>query len=80
MKYYIASLILIGFLMIGKVISEPLCDPGYYDAGGFCKAEPTGCPYGDSLDKDTCAKFKEPKPVMESNRNLTEQEPTYEGK
>lgn len=77
MKYLIASLILIGFLMMGKVMSEPVCDQGYYDAGGFCKAEPTGCVYGDSLDKDTCAKFEEPatepKPVIK-------QEPVYEGK
>lgn len=35
------------------------CPAGSYDAGDFCKKEPTGCPYGDSLDKDTCAKFED---------------------
>lgn len=25
------------------------CPPTAYDAGGFCKAQPTGCPYGDSI-------------------------------
>lgn len=29
------------------------CSSGSYDAGGFCKAEPTGCPYGDSIPVDS---------------------------
>ncbi len=29
------------------------CTEGYYDAGGFCKSEPTGCPYGDSIPVDS---------------------------
>lgn len=33
------------------------CAAGTYDAGGWCKAEPTGCPFGDSipLDSPKCA-------------------------
>jgi hypothetical protein len=38
------------------------CGSGNYDAGGFCKAEPTGCPYGDSISLDMCDKFA---PVQE---------------
>ena len=37
---------------------QPLnCPAGTYDAGGFCKNEPTGCPFGDSipLDSPKCA-------------------------
>ena len=29
------------------------CAEGSYDAGGFCKDEPTGCPYGDSIPVDS---------------------------
>lgn len=29
------------------------CPAGTYDAGGFCKNEPTGCPYGDSIPMDS---------------------------
>lgn len=28
------------------------CGPGHYDAGGVCRSEPTGCPYGDTLPLD----------------------------
>ena len=30
------------------------CPAGTYDAGGFCKNEPTGCPYGDSVPLEKC--------------------------
>lgn len=39
------------------------CPAGSYDIGiskdgsPICKLEPTGCPYGDSIPMDMCAKF-----------------------
>lgn len=44
------------------------CPPGTYKIGNvnddgsgaaICKAEPTGCPYGDSIPMEDCAKFEE---------------------
>lgn len=49
------------------------CPAGTYDAGGFCKNEPTGCPYGDSipLDSPKCAAPKEPAVDIESDIETT---------
>lgn len=36
------------------------CPAGQYPIGdGTCKAEPTGCPYGDSIPMDECEKYAE---------------------
>lgn len=48
------------------------CEAGTYDAGGFCKVEPTGCPYGDSipLDSPKCAPSEEPDSGLAENGTL----------
>jgi hypothetical protein len=51
MKYLIASLILIGFLMVGRVIAEPTPD------NNLDRIPVTGCPYGDSILLEYCDKF-----------------------
>ena len=55
------------------------CPVGTYDAGGFCKNEPTGCPYGDSipLDSPKCAppeaeKVDEVTPTVDEPAPVTE--------
>jgi len=56
------------------------CESGTYDAGGFCKVEPTGCPYGDSipLDSPKCAppqaeKLDEVRPTVDEPPITTEE-------
>lgn len=43
----------------GKLVK---CAAGSYDAGGFCKANPTGCAYGDSIPFELCPKNPSPPP------------------
>lgn len=52
--------------------AELQCPAGSYDAGGFCKNEPTGCPYGDSipLDSPKCAPSPEEEIQLAENGNI----------
>ena len=55
--YFIASGILVAAFFVGTAIAQNQqlqCPAGSYDAGGFCKQEPTGCPYGDSVPMEKC--------------------------
>lgn len=51
------------------------CPQGSYDAGGFCKSEPTGCPNGDSIPIEKCEI-----PVLEEDKTEVEFEPMIGGK
>lgn len=59
MKYIITIVVLILVtLPVSAQEAEYTCPDGYYKIGdGDCKAQPTGCPYGDSipLDSPKCA-------------------------
>lgn len=58
-----------------KLFSQQVvCPSGSYDAGGFCKQEPTGCPYGDSIPMDNCQKFtpQESQPITTQQDTVTE--------
>ena len=56
------------------------CPKGSYDIGinkdgsPLCKLEPTGCPYGDSIPMDMCAKF-EPQTLPATTPEPIEPEP-----
>ncbi len=58
--YAIAVVLL--FAMFGYLRSDAApqpCPKGSYSIGdGLCKAEPTGCQYGDSISLADCEKFK----------------------
>lgn len=45
-----------------QTIDEKVCSDGTYNIGTkkepICKKEPTGCPYGDSLETEVCLKFE----------------------
>lgn len=63
-KYLIAlalGLIVAGILFSNFVVkAEPptTCPAGQEPIGaGACRITPTGCPYGDSMDKATCDKY-----------------------
>lgn len=74
--YVIATIILVSAFFIGKAIAsnqQLQCQSGEYDAGGFCRTVPTGCPYGDSipLDSPKCVPDQEevantPEPQIET--------------
>ncbi len=52
------------------------CPEGSYPIGdGVCKAEPTGCPFGDSVPMDKCA----PPPDIECNADWSECHPKKTG-
>lgn len=54
--YIICSGILVLAFFVGTALAQNQqlqCPAGSYDAGGFCKQEPTGCPYADSIPKDS---------------------------
>lgn len=80
----IATVFLIWFFVSSKdkpKYSEPVvvshCPVGYYSLpGGDCKAEPTGCPYGDSIPKDSpeCAPSLEEQKAqaLQQTANVTE--------
>ena len=57
MKKLLIVTILLALLVIPRIHAEPIqkldCPAGSYNAGGFCKNEPTGCPYGDSIPVDS---------------------------
>lgn len=71
-----SAIIAVGIMTVMPVQTKPqpaaaaqTCPAGSYDIGiskdgqPICKLEPTGCPYGDSIPMDMCAKF-EPQPVQ----------------
>lgn len=73
----------------GKAEEPSVCPAGSYDMGdGYCKLEPTGCPYGDSIPMEDCDKFAPP----QSEKDQTPPDPdrdyydaegtrhTYDGK
>lgn len=76
-------LIAISFVLVSvfytRVYADTInCDIGYYDAGGFCKKEPTGCQYGDSIPIDICDKFTptpQQQPIMDTPESI--EEPIY---
>jgi hypothetical protein len=57
---FIATLILMTLILARAItLADTVkCEPGYFDAGGFCRPEPTGCVYGDSIPLEICDKFK----------------------
>lgn len=55
--YLVASGILVLAFFAATAIAQNQqlqCQPGEFDAGGFCKTVPTGCPYGDSVPMEKC--------------------------
>ncbi len=67
-------------LSVSALPNQNACPAGSYDIGiskdgsPICKLEPTGCPYGDSIPMDMCAKF-EPQTLPATTPEPIEAEP-----